>query len=482
MQSDASLKVLFAASECFPLIKTGGLADVVGALPLALGHRGCDTRVLVPGFPSVLAAAQNKKSIGQLVDITGGTVTLHSAKSKNGLNLIIAKADHLFGIDGNPYLAPNGQDRPDNAMRYAAFAKIVADVAAGGMPSWQADVVHLHDWQTGLAAAYVKNAQAAIKTVFTIHNLAFQGLFPKEFMSKTGLPKSMFDRDGLEYWDQISFLKAGVMYADHVTTVSPAYAREIQTDDGGMGFGGLLKSRSDTLSGIANGIDTEVWDPETDSALEMPYSARKPAGKATNKRALQSRFNLSKNAKGPLMCVVSRLTEQKGLDLVADALPHIIGNGAQLVVVGSGDKQLENRFLEAAKQHPGAVGTFIGYDENLAHLTQAGSDAILVPSRFEPCGLTQLCGLRYGTLPVVGRVGGLADTVIDANDAALHLGLGTGIQFNPVNIDGFQGALDRCFELYTNTKLWRKVQKNAMKSDVGWARPATIYLDIYTHL
>ena len=473
-------RILFAGSECFPLIKTGGLADVMGALPPALQSLGLEVFTLLPGFPAVKAGVKKAKKVGMLTDIAGGSVALLKGKSPTGQDILVADAQHLFDIQGNPYLDANGEDRPDNGVRYAAFSEIAAKVAMGEAFKWRADVVHAHDWQAGLVAAYLSLMKEPVpKTVFTIHNLAFQGLFPKSQMSKIGLPADMFHQDGVEFWDKISFLKAGIVYSDVVTTVSPTYAREIQTEEGGMGLGGLLKKLNHKLHGIANGIDTEVWNPETDATLPKPYSAKAVAGKKAAKKALLQRFGLATKAKGPLFGVISRLTEQKGLDLVARALPHMVGNDAQLVLLGSGEKDLEQLFQAAANNHPHHVGTFIGYDEKLAHQVQAGADVILVPSRFEPCGLTQLCAMRYGSVPLVASVGGLADTVIDASAAALKHKQGTGIQFSPAGFAPFIAGLDRTLQLYQDSKTWVQIRRNGMREDVSWAQPAAAYHALY---
>ena len=473
-------RILFAGSECFPLIKTGGLADVMGALPPALSDRGLEVFTLLPGFPAVKRGVTRAKKIGALPDIAGGSVDILKGKSPTGQTILVADAPHLFDIDGNPYLDANGKDRADNGIRYAAFSEIAAKVAVGEAFKWRADVLHAHDWQTGLVAAYLSLMEGPKpKTVFTIHNLAFQGQFPKSLMQKVRLPTSMFHQDGIEFWNKVSFLKAGIVYSDVVTTVSPTYAREIQTEEGGMGLGGLLKKFNHKLHGIANGIDTNVWNPETDSALAQPYSVKSIAGKKAAKKSLHKHFGLSHTAKAPLFGVISRLTEQKGLDLVAAALPHIVGNDAQLVLLGSGDKDLEMLFQHAAKKHPDHVGTFIGYDEKLAHQVQAGADVILVPSRFEPCGLTQLCAMRYGSVPLVARVGGLADTVIDASTAALKHRQGTGIQFSPAGFDPFIAGLDRALQLYQDKKTWVQIRRNGMREDVSWALPAATYHALY---
>jgi len=476
-------RILFVASECYPLIKTGGLADVVGALPITLQQAGDDVRVMLPGFPSVLKGLKGKKKVAEIKDLFGFKATLFSGKSSSGLKLFVLEAGKLFSVDGNPYLDSKGNDRPDNHLRFAAFSWAAAELASGALGDWAADVVHAHDWQAGLVPAYLRlKGKGGPKTVFTIHNLAFQGLFPKAYLNDLKIPRALFSKEGVEYWDQIGFLKAGIVYSDAITTVSPSYAGEIQTDELGMGLGGLLKSLDFKMSGILNGIDTDVWNPATDPAIAAPFGVGKMAGKKVNKKALQNRFGLAEDKKAPLFCVVSRLTEQKGLDLVAGAIPHIIGNGGQLMVLGSGDKNLESTFQKAAADHPEQVATYIGYDEELAHLVQAGADAIFIPSRFEPCGLTQLCAMRYGTLPIVARVGGLADTVIDANAAALQLGVATGLQFSPVNFDAFCQAVNRFFDLYADQKNFAKLQRCAMKLDVSWKNPSVSYQNLYYRL
>ncbi len=480
MKKNNAQRILMVTSECFPLIKTGGLADVAGALPLALKAAGAETRVFLPGFPDVMKATAGAKRICKLGTIAGGPAQLLSYVSKAGLDVIILDAPELFDISGNPYLDEKSQDRADNHLRYAIFARLAADIALGKLIDWQADVVHCHDWQAGLTPAYLKaETGTAPKTIFTIHNLAFQGLFPKDIFNGLGLPDCYFAADGVEYWDQVSYMKSGIMFSDWITTVSPTYASEIQTDEGGMGFGGLLASRGHTLSGIINGIDTDIWNPETDPVCVKGYSSKKLSDKAVTKKALQQKQGLRAAPKAPVFCVISRLTTQKGLDLLAGAVDHIVHLGGQLIVLGSGDKTIEDAFLAAAKRHPTEVSVTIGYDEQLAHMLQAGSDANFIPSRFEPCGLTQLCALRYGTLPIVGRVGGLSDTIIDTNAAAMQAGVATGVQFFPINQTTLAHAIDQTFDLYAAPRIWNKIIRNGMKQDVSWAAPAAEYLKLY---
>lgn len=483
MPRKKNTSVLFVASECFPLIKTGGLADVVGALPLALDKTGVEVTVFLPGFPSVLSGLSSKKTLAELPKVAGQSASLVSSKTETGLNVIALKASHLFDIEGNPYLDASGNDRAGNGEKFAAFAKVASRLAMGKIGRKKYDVLHAHDWQAGLCAAYVKAAKnTRVKTVLTIHNLAFQGLFPKTLMTDLDLPSEFYGRDGLEYWDQISFLKAGVIYSDHITTVSPTYALEIQSDEGGMGFGGLLLSKADRLSGILNGIDLDVWNPATDPDVNPSFSAESPKNKAKNKAALQKALKLRADAKAPLFTVISRLTTQKGLDILADMTDYIVSQGGQLALLGSGDSAIEASFVAAAEKHPTEISVTIGYNEPLAHRLQASADANFIPSRFEPCGLTQLCAMRYGTVPIVGRVGGLNDTIIDASPMALTSGVATGVQFFPVNAHMLYSAIKRFFDIYADKDQWHKIVENCLAQDVGWEASAADYKTLYKSL
>jgi starch synthase len=474
-------KVLAVASEVFPLIKTGGLADVVGALPLALSEHGVEMRVLVPGFPAVAAALSDRRPIHRYKDLFGGPATL-VAGTAAGLRLIAVDAPHLFDRPGNPYVAVGGADWPDNWRRFAALAFVAGEIGRGVLADFVPAVVHAHDWQAALAAAYLHfSAQPRARTVLTIHNLAFQGNFPASIFADLHLTAEAYALDGVEYYGGVGYLKAGIQFADAITTVSPTYAEEICTPAGGMGLDGLLRVRRAALSGIANGIDTGVWNPATDASLPATFTAGSLARRKTNKRAVEARFGLDRDD-GPLFCVVSRLTWQKGMDLLGECIDTLVGAGARLAVLGSGDAALEGILWSASARHPRRVGVHVGYDEPLAHLLQGGSDAILIPSRFEPCGLTQFYGLRYGCVPVVSRVGGLADTIVDANDAALSAGVATGIQFLPVETAAFARTILRAVELFRDRALWSSMQKRGMKSDVSWSRSAARYADLYRRL
>ncbi|MBN8929375.1 MAG: glycogen synthase GlgA [Rhodospirillales bacterium] len=476
------MHVLSVVPEIYPLVKTGGLADVAGALPLALAPEGIRTTSLVPAYPAVRAALGQPQAEHVQPDLFGGPVRLLRG-TVAGLDILAIDAPHLYDRFGNPYVGPDGRDWGDNALRFAALARIGADVATGSVPGLRPDILHAHDWQAGLAPAYLTyRGGPRPGTVMTVHNLAFQGQFPAGLLGTLGLPAEAYNIGGVEYYQSIGYLKAGLALADRITTVSPSYAAEITTPEGGMGMDGLLRVRAHALFGILNGIDETVWDPATDPHLVAPFSRDRLEARTANKAALQARLGLAPDRRALLLGVVSRLTWQKGLDLLLDALPHLLGFDLQLALLGSGDRALEAGFAAAAAAHPGRIGVVLGYDESLAHQIQAGADALLVPSRFEPCGLTQLCALRYGALPVVARVGGLADTVIDANEAALAAGTGTGVQFAPPSREMLEAAILRLAALWADQPTWQRLQRSAMDSDVSWRRPAARYATLYRAL
>ncbi len=477
-----SLNVLSVASEIFPLVKTGGLADVVGALPGALKAEGVVVRTLVPGYPAVLAALNDGEVVADLPELFGGTGHLIAGRA-HGLDLFAIDAPHLYAREGNPYLASNGSDWPDNGYRFAALGQVGARLGTGLVAGYRPDVVHGHDWQAGLAPAYLHYDQGQRPhTMMTIHNLAFPGQFPASMLAVLGLPAEAYTVDGIEYYGSVSYLKAGLQFADRLTTVSPSYAAEILTPDNGMGFDGLLRARAHVLTGIRNGIDETVWDPAEDPNIAARYTAATLAERGENKRALQEQFGLTPSREALLFGVVSRLSGQKGLDLVLSALPTLLELGAQLALIGTGERWLEAGFRAAAEAHPGRIGAFIGYDEKLAHLMQAGSDALLVPSRFEPCGLTQLCALRYGAVPVVSRVGGLTDTIVDANEMALASGAATGVMFSPVTLSAVETALRRTAAIFRDQSDWSRMVAAGMATDVSWRRPGRKTADLYREL
>jgi len=468
--------VLQVASEMFPLVKTGGLADVTGALPAALADEGVTVTTMQPGYPAVLAALQAADAVHEEADLFGGPARLLRGEAA-GLDLLVVEAPHLYDRPGNPYTRPDGSDWPDNAARFAGLARMAALAGRAGA-GFAPDLVHAHDWQAGLAMAYLADGGARPGTVMTVHNLAFQGLFPGDGFASLGLPPGLFGVDGVEFFGMTGFLKAGLALADRVTTVSPTYAAEIQTPEHGMRLDGLLRARGGRLSGIVNGIDEAVWNPAADRLIAAPFSATAMEGRSKNKAEVQARFGLEAGTR-PVFGVISRLSWQKGLDLLLGCVDEILVQGGQLVVLGTGERGLEDGFAAAAAANPGRIGCVIGYDEALAHQMQAGIDALLVPSRFEPCGLTQLCALRYGAVPVVSRVGGLADTVIDANEAAVAAGVANGIQFAE---GALRPALRRASALWGRQQVWRRMQSNGMAADVSWKRPAAQYAALYREI
>lgn len=479
------MQVLSVASEVYPLVKTGGLADVAGALPLALGKQGIAVRTLMPGYPAVMRIAKDAILQRTFPDLLGTEARILAVEHQ-GLDLLILDCPELFDRDGGPYLDTTGKDYADNWRRFAALSKagaIISQQGLSGAPgSWKPDLVHVHDWQAAMVPAFMRYAdEPEIPSLLTIHNIAFQGIFGADIFPQLELPPHAFSIDGIEYFGNVGFLKAGLQTSWAISTVSPSYAEEILTPEYGMGLEGLLGYRATDLSGIVNGIDTDVWNPETDRTLAATYSASSLVTRDENKRLVAERFAL-KPGDGPLFCVVSRLTEQKGMDLLAASIDDLVIQGARLAVLGSGDKLLEDTFYAAATRHPGKVGIIAAYDEPLSHMMQAGCDAIVIPSRFEPCGLTQLYGLRYGCVPIVARVGGLNDTVIDASHAGLSSGAATGISFGPVTAENLSRALRRAVRLYNDQNIWTGMQKQGMKSDVSWNSSAALYATLFSEI
>ncbi len=475
------MKILSVAAEVYPLIKTGGLADVAGALPVALGELAISMRTLMPGYRSVMAKLGKTKKIVHIDDLFGESADILFA-THEGLELYVIDCPAFFDREGGPYADAAGADFIDNWKRFAALSWVGAEIAGGMISDWQPDLVHVHDWPAALTPVYMKFGVAnQVPSVITIHNIAFQGQFAASIFAELRLPLAAFAMDGVEYYGDVGFLKGGLQTAWALTTVSPTYANEILEPEFGMGLEGLIAIRGNDLSGIVNGIDDEVWNPATDTHIAANYTAQTLKKRQTNRQELAAHFHLDEDG-GPVFIVISRLTWQKGMDLLVDLVDEIVALGGKLAVLGSGDPALEGAILAAASRHRGRVGVTIGYNEPLSHLMQAGGDAILIPSRFEPCGLTQLYGLRYGCIPVVGRTGGLADTVIDANGAALLAGVATGVQFSPINTDGLRQALRRTFRLWDNPRTWQKMQKLGMKSEVSWRISATEYASLYQRL
>ncbi|SFA75345.1 starch synthase [Poseidonocella pacifica] len=464
-------KVLSVASECVPMVKTGGLADVAGALPGALSEQGVEMATLLPGYPAVMAGMGEAVEVRRYSDLFGGEARL--LRGKLGKSpLFVIDAPHLFDREGSIYLGADGRDWPDNPERFAALSRVAALIAVDGADDWFPEILHCHDWQAALAPLYLRDMgnPRNVRTLVTIHNIAFQGLARRDMMERLRLPMWSYDTDGIEYWGQISALKAGLVYADRISTVSPTYAMELLTPEFGAGLDGILRKRATDLTGILNGIDLEVWKP--------PY--RTVRGKARHRAALREELGLPE-AEGPLCIVISRLTEQKGLDLLLEALPTLLECGGQLALLGSGDASLEAAFAQAARgsEH---VSVQIGYDEALSRRLMAGGDCILVPSRFEPCGLTQLYGLRFGTLPLVALTGGLADTIIPANAAGLAAGVATGFQFYPVSAPVLTQEIAEMCAAFRNHALWRRMQSNAMRHPVGWETSAVAYAALFEEI
>ncbi|MDB5526744.1 MAG: glgA [Rhizobium sp.] len=474
------MKVLSVTSEVYPYIKTGGLADVTGSLPKALKSFGVDSVTLVPGYPVFFPMAYASEPLFEFDDLLGERAAIRFLQSAD-LMLFILDIPALYDRPGTPYLDEHGIDHPDNWKRFAALSLAAALIASGELPGWQPDLVHTHDWQSALTSVYMREMGCEKPVVLTIHNIAFQGQYPATLVPYLHLPPSANNVGCLEYYGDISFLKGGLMTSDVITTVSPTYAREILTPRFGMGMEGVLKVRRDSLRGILNGIDDDVWNPETDELLPQTFDLANVDLRRKNRRRLEQRLGLDDDG-GPIFSAISRLTWQKGMDMLAYASDYLVFSGGKLIVCGKGDADIERMLLEAAEKHPGRIAVNIGYSEELAHLIHGGSDAIIQPSRFEPCGLTQLYGLRYGSIPVVSRTGGLAETVIDANDAAMNAQVATGFQFHPVTTEGLCHAIRRAMDTYNNPKQWQQVQTQGMKARFSWERSAGQYASLFRSL
>jgi len=483
MQPKIPLKVLFVTPEVTPLLKTGGLADVSAALPAALRELGADVRILLPGYPKVMDALPDKK-LAVVLPHTGfhGEVRLLEAELPgSGVPLLIIDYPLFYERDGGPYIDHNGHDWVDNAQRFALLSKIGAILGGSASPlDWHPDIVQCNDWQSGLTPAYLHfSPPPSAATIMTIHNMAFQGCFPPLLTTALGLPPSSYGMNGVEYYGQISFLKAGLYYANHITTVSPTYAEEIQNEPLGFGMQGLLEQRYLDLTGIVNGIDNHEWNPATDKLLPHNYSADDLAGKAANKRELQHKLGLEENPDIPLLGIISRLTYQKGLDLLPAIVPALLEKPVQIVILGSGEAALEEEFIALAQAHPDHIAAVIGFNEGLSHLIEAGADIFLMPSRFEPCGLNQMYSQCYGTPPIVHATGGLVDTVVDASPENIANGTATGFIFSHTTVHGLQECILRSLAAYADKPVWRKIQQNGMRRDFSWKRSAEEYLALY---
>lgn len=476
------MRAIYVSTEVYPALKTGGLADVNAALPKALLGLGVDIRLLLPAYPALLKAAEGLRPVAQLSSPIGGLGVRVLLGSIGGVPAYLIEAGGLYAKPGNPYIDGDGRDWPDNHVQFALLGWTAACFTSGTIGGWRPDIVHAHDWHAGLAPAYLTALGGErAGSIFTVHNLAYQGEFVPEVFNGLALPASFFAMHGLEFYGKVNFMKAGLHYADRITTVSPSYAREIQTGEFGHGMDGVLRSREGALRGILNGVDRSVWNPQTDPLIAACYSADNAAGKVKCKNALRTEFSLAPG-NGPIFCMISRLSAQKGVDLVLDVLPDLVKGGGQLVVLGSGDAALEAQLRSAAARYPGVVGLRLGYDEQLAHRIIAGSDVIMLPSRFEPCGLTQMYGLAYGTLPLVHRVGGLADTVCNVSAENLAARTANGFTFEGAEGNNLRHALAQAFVLWANPSQWDETRQVAMSQDFGWATSALQYLNLYREL
>ena len=482
------MKVLFVSSEVFPLIKTGGLADVSGSLPAALQGLGVDIRILIPGYPSVLEQLTDLQviaTINHLPHIDHAELLLGTVKDTQ-VQVIAIKSASLYERDGGPYADAHGLEWHDNPIRFGVLSKVAAILASGHSPiaDWHPNIVHCNDWQAGLTPAYMKLTEhSQAKSIISLHNMAFQGCFPPQWVETLGLPSSGFSIEGFEYHGQLSFLKAGIFYADAISTVSPRYAKEIQTATFGFGLEGLLTNRGDEIKGILNGIETDEWNPETDKYLSKNYNSKDLAGKQQVKAALQQRLGLNIDANAPLLGVVSRLTYQKGLDMLLPNLQTLIDQGCQFTLLGGGEIGLETAFQNLAAQNPGRVSVTIGYNEPLSHQIMAGCDLFIMPSRFEPCGLNQLYGLAYGTPPVVNATGGLADSIIDSNSAHIENKTANGFVMVEASADGLLACIKRALEIFLHDKAaWLQIQNTGMTQNLSWDKSAQEYFALYQTL
>lgn len=476
------MRILFVTSEAYPLIKTGGLADVSGSLPIALQSIGHDTKILIPGYTSVLSKLEQPRSLGHLQVFSTVRCELILGKLPNTqVDVIAIKNAGLYERDGGPYLNQDGMDWHDNPLRFGVLSKVASLLSCQAQPlDWLPDIVHCNDWQSGLAPCYMTLSEHSQATsIFSIHNLAFQGNYHPDWMTALELPHNAFQMNGLEFYGQLSFLKAGLFYADKLSTVSPNYAKEIQTEAFGFGLQGLIQARNQDMTGILNGIDTQEWNPESDPHLPKHYNASTLIGKQTIKKTLQQQMRLTVSNETPLLGVVSRLTHQKGLDILLETIPELMQLGCQLVVLGSGEKTFEAQFLHYATQYPSQLAVTIGYNEPLSHLIMAGADSFVMPSRFEPCGLNQLYGLRYGTPPLVSNTGGLADSVHHTTPKSIEQGTATGFVLSDVSKLSLLVTIQQVLSVWNDKKQWKSIQQNGMAQDVGWEHSANAYVALY---
>jgi starch synthase len=478
------LHVLFVTSEAFPLIKTGGLADVSGALPKAIVHLpdfSGEIKILIPAYSGLLTKLASVKQIATILALGQQCKLFMGKMPDSSIDVIAIQNDALYERAGGPYADQNGNDWPDNALRFGVLSRVASLLTRNDSPlNWKPDLVHCNDWQTGLTPAYMKLVDhVTVKSIFSIHNMAYQGNFDRSQLNVLELPAQHFNISGFEFYEQISFMKAGLFYADHLSTVSPTYAKEIQTITFGFGLQGLLATRQNNLTGILNGIDTQDWNPTTDKHLTKHYSYKNITGKKAIKKDLQKRLGLTIDADAPLLGIVSRFAYQKGLDLLPQIIPTLIADGCQVAILGSGEKSLEEAFTILQKSYPNSLSITIGYNEPLSHNIMAGADMFIMPSRFEPCGLNQLYGLAYGTPPIVSATGGLADSIHDTSPDSIKNNTATGFVIKNVTQVSLLVAIRYAVSLWKDKENWRKIQKNGMETNVSWSSSANLYLDLY---
>lgn len=464
-------RVLFVTSEMDDFVQVGGLAAVSAALPRALAAL-CDVRVLVPGYPNVLAKARDMVRVGHCKALAKlPACDVGRCRTSDGIVVYVLLCAELYDRDGTPYVDAHGRDWEDNDIRFARLASAAADLAAGLVdPQWSADLVHANDWESALTPAYIRWRNWNIPSILTIHNLAYQGLFSADTIERIGAPDDAFNVNGFEFYDRVSFLKAGLVYASHVTTVSETYAREITTPEYGCGLDGLLRQRAERqqLTGILNGID-ESWDSRTCPDLASPFEAGKWKGKRTNADHVRRKFGIALS-NGPLFGLVARLVHQKGVDLVLSVTEAIVQAGGQIVVTGTGERRFERALEDASRRHPQSIGVAIGFDDAEARRIFAGTDFTLMPSRFEPCGLSQMYAQKFGSLPIGHRIGGLAETIDDGR---------TGFLFESATVEDFLGALCRAFSTFGEKPRLNTMRRNAMARVFSWKQPATEYAGLY---
>lgn len=487
------LKILFVSSEVDPFAKTGGLADVAGALPKTLAELGHDVRVTLPRYRSINGNTFNLRDTAELKNIEvpidsrielGSVQTLAKNSTNGSVSYYFIQNQKYFDRDGMYVDSRTKTDFADNDERFIFFSRSILEMVR--RLEWKPDIIHCNDWQSGLLPVYLKILYkddpilGDVKSIFTIHNVAYQGKFPPDTTAKAGLPSSVFTPEGIEFYGQTNFLKAGIVFTDAITTVSETYAKEIcSSPEFGYGMEGILNHRRNNLYGILNGIDYSIWNPEIDPLISSKYSVKNLKGKLADKKALQEKFELTVDESIPLIGVISRLADQKGFDLLGAIAEHLMSLDLQLVILGTGEPKYHELFQRLHNEHPDKTGIYLGFHNELAHLIEAGSDMFLMPSRYEPCGLNQMYSLKYGTVPIVRATGGLDDTIDDFDPAAKK---GTGFKFGPYDPQEFLKAIQRALELYPNKPLWKTLMMNGMKKDFSWTASAIKYVNLYRAL